>query len=204
MISYSHKFIFIHIPKTAGTSISTALRPYGLTGEGHYTLQEFQDATSITDDQLNTFYKFATVRNPWDLIVSHYFYCKMKNSYWHSEVNQHPDYKLANNIKFKEFVRLLVNDKLNTSITRRQQSHWLDKRLDFLIRFETLKEDFAKVCNEIGWTGTRYWGSDVILNNLNPSKHNHYSTYYDDESRDWVATCFSKDIKRLGYEFETI
>ena len=197
MISYSHKFIFIHIPKTAGTTISTALRPYGLAGEGHNTLQHIQDESSITDDQLNTFYKFATVRNPWDLVVSQYFYSKMKNSYWHSEVNQHPDYKLANNIIFKEFVRLLVNDKLNTSITRRQQSHWLDKRLDFLIRFETLKEDFAKVCNKIGC-------SDVILKNINTSKHNHYSTYYDDESRDCVLNYFSKDIKRLGYEFETI
>jgi len=202
MISYSHKFIFIHIPKTAGTSISTALRPYGLTGEGHYTLQHIQDKSSITDDQLNTFYKFATVRNPWDLVVSQYFYSKMKKSYWHSDDGttphkQHPDYELTNNNVFKEFVRLLVNGKINNSITKEKQSHWLDKRLDFLIRFETLKEDFAKVCNKIGC-------SDVILKNINTSKHNHYSTYYDDESRDCVLNYFSKDIKRLGYEFETI
>jgi len=202
MISHSHKFIFIHVPKTAGTSIATALRPYGLTGAGHYTLQKIQDRSSITDDQLNTFYKFAVVRNPWDIVVSHYFYSKIKKSFWHSDdfstrYNQHPDYKLANNNIFKEFVSLLINSKLNSSITRKKQSHWLDKRLDFLIRFETLKEDFAKVCNKIGC-------SDVILNNINTTKHNHYSTYYDDESRDWVSKYFSKDIKRLGYEFETI
>ena len=199
MISHSHKFIFIHIPKTAGTSISEALRPYGLTGEGHHTLQRIQDKSSITDDQLNTFYKFAAVRNPWDLVVSQYFYSKMKNSYWHSDDGttphkQHPDYELTNNNVFKEFVRLLVNGKINNKITKRAQSDWLDKRLDFLIRFETLKEDFAKVCNKIGC-------SDVILKNINISKHNHYSTYYDDESRDWVSKYFSRDIKRLGYEF---
>ena len=199
MISHSHKFIFIHIPKTAGTSISEALRPYGLTGEGHYTLQRIQNKSSITDEQLNTFYKFAVVRNPWDIVVSHYSYSKMKKSVWHSDdgttpYKQHPDYELTNNNVFKEFVRLLVNGKINNSITKEKQSHWLDKRLDFLIRFETLKEDFAKVCNKIGC-------SDVILKNINISKHNHYSTYYDDESRDWVSKYFSRDIKRLGYEF---
>ena len=125
-----------------------------------------------------------------------------KLKYRHSDdgstpYKQHPDYKLANNNLFKEFVRLLVNGKINNSITKKKQSDWLDKRLDFLIRFETLKEDFAKVCYKIGC-------SDVILKNINISKHNHYSTYYDDESRDWVSKYFSRDIKMLGYRFETI
>ena len=42
------------------------------------------------------------------------------------------------------------------------------------------------------------------LSKKNVSKHKHYSEYYDDETREFVGHLFEKDIKELGYEYQTI
>jgi hypothetical protein len=69
------KFIFLHIPKTAGTSIQDILRKHNndlrprLSG-AHRTLpQDFRDTEK---------YKFFVVRNPWDYLVSHWEFTKQK------------------------------------------------------------------------------------------------------------------------------
>ena len=87
MISHKHKFIFIHIPKTAGTSIEQALRDETcqlLPGEwaagrglhaplNHLTLQELVDYGILTPAQLKSYFKFCFVRNPWDRLISEIF-----------------------------------------------------------------------------------------------------------------------------------
>jgi hypothetical protein len=87
MISHKHRFIFIHIPKTAGTSIEEALRDEScqlLPGEwdyrraphaplNHLTLQEVADCGILTPAQLKSYFKFCFVRNPWDRLVSEIF-----------------------------------------------------------------------------------------------------------------------------------
>ena len=74
-----------------------------------------------------------------------------------------------------------------------QQVWWLDGPVTRLLRFETLEEDFKII---------------QILTNCylplpkeNTTVHADYRTYYDDESRELVATWFADDIKQLGYEF---
>ena len=39
--------------------------------------------------------------------------------------------------------------------------------------------------------------------NPNPSTHEHYSSYYDDQTRDLVAKYAAGDLTRFGYRFET-
>jgi len=94
MISFQKRFLFVHIPKTAGNSIQSVLREYsedqivalrseqdgierfGLRNPNykirkHSTLAEYRMA--LGDEQFRSLYKFACVRNPWDRMVSYYF-----------------------------------------------------------------------------------------------------------------------------------
>ncbi|PYL73843.1 MAG: hypothetical protein DMF26_13110, partial [Verrucomicrobia bacterium] len=87
MISFQKRFLFVHIPKTAGNSIQSALRDYsedelvalrdeqdgierfGLRNPNykikkHSTLGEYRDA--LGNEQFRNLYKFTCVRNPWD------------------------------------------------------------------------------------------------------------------------------------------
>jgi hypothetical protein len=94
MISLHKRFLFVHIPKTAGNSIQSVLLDYsedqlvalreeqdGIERFGlhnpmykikkHSTLSEYRDA--LGDEQFKNLYKFTCVRNPWDRMVSYYF-----------------------------------------------------------------------------------------------------------------------------------
>src|SRR5947208_3472620 len=94
MISFQKRFLFVHIPKTAGNSIQTilqdysedkllALRPeqdgverFGLRNpkyelKKHSTLAEYR--TALGEEEFRGLYKFASVRNPWDRMVLLYF-----------------------------------------------------------------------------------------------------------------------------------
>ena len=82
MIDHDIKCIFIHIPRTAGSSISTALTQRKKEGERfenrarvkqdkiHFTVEQAQKkfGLKVWDEYLT----FAFVRNPWDRLVSQY------------------------------------------------------------------------------------------------------------------------------------
>ena len=95
MISHKYKFIFTHIPKNAGTSIENALKDYVEFNEwdclyknksiGH--ILGSQDIPYAYGKTANTkyikkllketykdYYKFCVVRNPWDRMVSIFWY----------------------------------------------------------------------------------------------------------------------------------
>ena len=70
-----------------------------------------------------------------------------------------------------------------------------DKLPDYIGKIDTLQEDLNHVCDSIGI-------DPVQLIHKNASPHKHYSSYYDDETKDIVAKIFAKDIKHFGWIFE--
>lgn len=81
MIDDQNKFLFVHIPKTAGSSIVSSLltiheiyndgeKLRNVMGHSHDTALQWKNKTP----KWNSYYKFAVVRNPWDRLRSHWNY----------------------------------------------------------------------------------------------------------------------------------
>jgi len=182
-------FIFIHINKTAGTSIGKAI---GLPVKHHQTAKEV--IARIGKDKWDAAYKFTLVRNPWDKVVSHYEYRRKRNK---TEL-------ATRNISFKDWVIKTygpVKDTFyyNNPKAFQPQLEWLKDdegmvTVDFVGKFESINKDFNQIKAIIGL--------DTELPHLNAGKRANYQAYYDPETREIVAGWFHEDIEAFGYSFE--
>ena len=179
-INHKHKFIFIHIPKNAGTSIRNSFNINGYDKKvvskryPHSTCSEIKKY--IGDNIWNEYYKFSFVRNPFDRLVSFYHFHK-SDQYKH-KVGRERAYTQS----FKDWV---IDTKDKNVI--QTQSDYLDEQINFIGSFENLQEDFNLVCNQMDI-------SPYKLPHYNQSQHDSWDTYYDDELTDFVLNRYQKDF----------
>ena len=189
-VSDEHQFLYIHIPKSGGMSISSAL---GLKNPAHMTQSEIIRKHGA-DKDISNYYKFSFVRNPWDRFVSLYFYCMTGSTMMQKNKNAKPV------LDFKSFCEIVgsgfyIGNSYVWNTHYQPQTNFIDlPDIDFVGRFENIQHDFDIVCDKIGFKQKQ-------LPHTNKSKHKHYTKYYDDETREIVAEKYAKDIEAFGYEF---
>ena len=200
MISHKHKFIFIHIPKTAGRSIEEAVldetcqllrREWDVARVphaplNHLTLQELVDYGILTPAQLKSYFKFCFVRTPWDRLISEIFCHWMKP--WFSDLAVDQRIRLA-----CEWATTTTG--IGNHLRLQQEFVHADGlQMDFIGRFEHLEEDFGQIC--------RLLGIEVALPHLNRSVHRPYQEYYNEETQALTAATYRRDIDAFHYTFE--
>jgi len=191
------KTIFIHIPKTAGISISTSL--YSCIAAGHKGMSHYQYVFSKKD--FDNYFKFTFVRNPWDRLFSAYTYLKKggrarEDRIFSSEHLSHID-------SFEQFVMEWLTEKnIQKGIHFIPQTDMLFLPgtsiipVDFLGFFENIEEDFQFVAKKMNKT--------VAMQHLNASssKHAEYKNHYTQAMINIAATVYQADIDALGYSFD--
>jgi chondroitin 4-sulfotransferase 11 len=189
MISHKYKFIYIHIPKTAGVSIYNVFK----SKEQNHKKLDFYEEKYIKD-----YFKFAFVRNPWDRFLSSYFYFKKGGrGLGHDFHSQEIVLKYSN---FRHFVYNFKFEKQNFKSPHfLPQSNWTHNSrrellLDFVGRYENLQDDFNVVCEKIGRRKKK-------LPHKNKSKHKDYREYYCDDMAEIIGREYSTDINLFKYEF---
>ena len=188
MYNSKFNFLFVHIPKTGGSSILDTLRKF--PGErGRKWRHEFdhmvcgQCIDIWGEDVIMDAFKFTIVRNPWDKVVSDCFY------------NVKKGLLVGEPLVFEKYVRSIVDNNDRWKMPMIDWLTWEDSVVvDFIGKLENFQEDFNTICDKIGIPRQE-------LRHKNKSKHKHYTEYYDDETREIVAEKYAKDIKYFGYEF---
>lgn len=192
---YYYRCIFVHIPKNAGLSVAYTL--FGNTGGSHRKIIDYKE--KFSKRTFRKYFKFTFVRNPWDRVVSTYFFLKdggltERDKKWSEE-------HLSQFENFNDFVReWLILDNVNASLHFQEQHLFLtDEKgfmpLDFIGRFETLEEDFQTVLDHLG--------IERQLEKKNTSNRKRdYKDYYNEETRAIVANVYKKDIELFNYAFE--
>jgi len=206
MISHKHKYIYIHICKCAGSTISSTLPShysYKLKSKKHipeneriypalslinyhFTIHSIQN--ELNEDLFKEIFKFTFVRNPWSRIVSAYFFDK-----------SHPNKRNPTFTSFSDYLKKIHQSTGLQSVHKLNCLDWISDKngnvlVDYVGRFEHLQQDFDIICDKIGIPRQQ-------LPQKNKTKHKHYTEYYDDETREIVAEKYVKDIEYFGYKF---
>ena len=210
LLSVEKKFIFVHIPKTAGSSITTALQPYSLNSKRtawrrfcskfpikenpmFATLSVHSKAswirTKIPSDMYDNYCKFAVVRNPFEFAVSSYYFLRKNRG-----SRQH---RKALTWEFSDFVCYL---EAKNKVTKMDQSSWICNRkneliIDQVLCFENLQTDFESLLNCL------HLQSDTKLPRTNTTDHEGYQVYYNSVDRRRAEQIFARDIERFSYQF---
>lgn len=253
IISHSHKFIFIHISKCGGTSITNALLPYlgendlvlgsskrqassplrrriekgtsiirflfpylerkflkrdntvkDLEGfakrlknthsRNGYQIDKHSSATEIrgfigSPEVWDNYFKFAFVRNPWDRIVSTYFWFQKtgwKDSRGNADkVRSLPDFSSYAKSEYLYFVKSCTSMVLESD----------QLLVDYVGKCENLEQDFSYVCRRIGLP-------EIELPKLNVAHRSRdYRRYYDEEAKQIIFDKYRDDIEKFGYHF---
>lgn len=188
-----YRCLFIHVPKTAGTSICQALFG-GITG--HDSLRRLW--LFYSPEEFDQYFKFAFVRNPWERLVSAYVYFLQDggNPYRQNWACR----QFGHFADFDEFVKHWVPLRA----MRSEKPHFHTQSsfvtlggrvgVDFLGRMENLEEDFATIARRLG--------REVALPRMNVSPRDRpYRDFYTTASRQIVAEIYAEDIERFGYRF---
>lgn len=179
----------------------------------HLKASEYVSLGYLTPQQFDTYFKFSFVRNPWDRIVSEYKY------------RRYPVRMDFKSYLFRHLPASGFSDRYTHIVP--QYDFLFDKQgnllVDFVGRYESLQADFDKVCARLGIPGTplphanRSGEERPLIRTLNDVKkllrrwlwnlerrHSfpHYTQYYDEESREFVARFYREDIHAFGYSFE--
>ncbi|MFQ5549223.1 MAG: sulfotransferase family 2 domain-containing protein [Woeseia sp.] len=153
---------------------------------GHISARQIRD--HLSDEVWNSYHRFAFVRNPFDRFVSTCFFLNRKNSGF--EDSAIPFMKQA--LTVDRFRRRILVVPQSALLTDEDGSLVLDS----LGRYERLQESYDEICDRIGIQTTE-------LGRKNPSKHDRFSEYYDDELKEMVADFYKDDLRLFSYRFDS-
>jgi hypothetical protein len=123
----------------------------------------------------HSYYKFCFERNPWDKVISQFWFDNQSKPDFDSFVR-------TGNL-WSDFDLYTINGQMS---------------VDFVGRYETLAEDLATVCARLrmpfdGWLPR---AKGRFRQDRRP-----YTEVYDRDQANLVARCFAREIKQFGYRF---
>lgn len=209
VINDRHRFVFIHVPKSAGRSMKQSLETLPgnnsrwVAASNHEPFSVFRtkwrERCSLADRILRRspdgYRTFGFVRNPWDRIASLYRYLVEKST-------RKPG--VASLKSFDDFL-LQLDDGVawigNLHSMRLQTNFFTDEHgrttIDFAGHFEHLAEDVPRVAELLGIDFRM-----PHVNRTSNSDRDYRQAYRADRLVEIIRNRFASDIEQFGYEFE--
>lgn len=198
MINHKHKLIFIHIPRTGGTTIERAL-----CGRDWFNIHApskhltAHSAKKIYAEYWEEYFKFTFVRNPWDRMVSLLKY----GSFYGVSLGDRNIINTENyftNFKKVEYDQRYFNENQfnnHNPIKESVYQNIFGTEMDFIGKLESLEGDLSKICSINKMKCAKLHHAEKSLN------RKQYRKYYDTKTRQLIEEKYYKDIKLFNYEF---
>ncbi|MEP4198600.1 MAG: sulfotransferase family 2 domain-containing protein [Aliishimia sp.] len=214
ILSRGRRYLFIHIPKTGGTSMALALEARAMKDDlmlgdtpkamqrrhrlksvqsrgrlwKHATMADIDGLVGL--DELPDLFCFTLVRNPWERTASYYHWLR-------SQSFEHNSVRLAKTLTFDAFVQ---HPKTLSSLKASPAAGYMtdasgQERCDLYIRLEHLAHDIAALEAHLGFS--------LQIPKVNASeKPARWQSLFSNESVDALSKVCANDIQRFGYRFE--
>jgi len=213
IISQGRNYIFVHIPKTGGTSLALALegramkddiligdtpkarnrrgRLTGVESAGrlwkHSTLADIEGV--VPQAFIAQAFCVTMVRNPWDRMVSYYHWLREQRF-------DHPAVQLAKSLAFAPF---LTHPHTQETLRRNPYGSYMRMadgtvRAALFIRLERFEEDAAPLWEHLGFS------LDLPHENAS-ARAGDYRGFYESHTRSLIEDLCAEDIARFGYVF---
>ena len=193
-----HAAIFVHIPKTAGTTLLDALGSEPVF-DTHAPALTYAQA----DPELFArAFKFTVVRNPWDRFASAFQFMKSGTDW---PMQQEWAARHIGDLDFGAFVRKLRNPWFRQIVLSERffwpQRFWITDRtgavlVDKIYRFEELATNLPAIADRLGIRAP-----DDIPTRRKSSRAASGTLYEDSEMVELVGRLYADDIRRFRYGF---
>jgi len=187
--------VFIHIPKTGGTSVLKWLQTNLECKKSctkHCTIEKWNKHKGQKTIH------FTVVRNPYARILSWFHYQgKMANNRYKSKCNRSYDKEMMFYYKkgFQYWLETGRPDVLLNKTILTQQVDFYDENCLFVLSTENLSEEFSKVQDFF------YVYEPIKHLNKSGKDTKNYREYYNKDTKKIVSKLFEKDLDILKYTF---
>lgn len=215
IISEEYNFLFVHIPKTAGSSVADAFRKYGRPrarplsrsisrklpikespSHAHFRVHDpaRKIINKLSRPVFDSFLSFTVVRDPFEHAVSHYEYMK--------QFRIKSTARMVGKMSFTEYLQFRKTApawRVNIFARAPSQSAYVtDKNGNLLVkrvvRFENLAPELEQLSNDLKLP-------KFELRHVNKTKADKKPTadYYSKEALDLVRAIYEPDFDLFGY-----
>lgn len=214
-------YLFVHIQKTGGSSISDCLTSqfggrYITPAHIHLRYVRFTEARPFI---------FAVVRNPWERLAS--WYEMMRRKQIHNDFSRYllTPSSSQNSVTFSDFIRRTAVVKETNlpessfSLTKRivlERDSGYQKSLSFnqidyltdasglccfdkVIHFHSLNEEFTALMRRFHGESPDF---ELKKLNANPSRASYRDFYSSQEDVDYVGNLYKRDVDRFHFRFD--
>lgn len=222
LMSTKKKFIFIHIYKTAGTSVMKVFLPYArlrekaafAPGLAKKIIMKVNRKIGLDHNGLKHitgFHKFAKATDARDKLgakryAKYHSFVFVRNPYdwavstyfYLRHLVQHPLHQKAMSMEFDEYIEWAIAQKPD------RLSDWLTDEqgniiVDYVGRLEHLDDDLVQICGHLDIPFEK-----APHENASPGREKDYRQYFNDHTRKLVGDYFADDIEMFGYDFDGI
>jgi hypothetical protein len=200
IISHQNRYLFVEIPHTGSTAISHELRA-NYHGEKILKKHSFySDFLKIASPDEKKYLVFAGIRNPLDETVTRYF--KTKGNFQQNEVTIVPESRETElseefHSKGMDFPTFFMK---HYKVPYNNFSCLVRDHYDYLIRFENLQADFARLLQILGLELKR----PLQIRNSTQARRKDFLSYYSPSMIPRAKKVFGPFMEQWGYEFPKV